>query len=97
MNKVSITSLAKSDILNIKEYIASSNTVGANYFVESLISVFEMLAEFPYVGVKKAGIKNQNIQIYTIRKKYNIIYRVKDGDIEILRVLNRYQNLFAVL
>ena len=51
----------------------------------------------PNAGVKKAGIKNPNDQVYTIKKKYNIVYKQKNNNIEILRVLNKYQNLFAIL
>ncbi len=97
MNKVLITNIAKSDILNIKEYISAQNPIASNDFISILTEVFEMLSKYPNAGVKKLGIKNQNVQIYTIKKKYNIIYQVKDNNIEILRVLNKYQNLFAIL
>ena len=97
MNRVLITNLAKSDILNIKEYIVIKNPEAAQRFINSLIRIFEMLSEYPNAGVKKAGIKNPNVQVYTIKKKYNIVYKQKNNNIEILRVLNKYQNLFAIL
>lgn len=97
MNKVLITNLAKSDILNIREYIEAKNPAAAQNFINSLVHILEMLAQYPQVGVKKFGIKNPNIQIYTIKKKYNIVYQQKNNNIEILRILNKYQNLFAIL
>lgn len=56
-----------------------------------------MLAAFPKAGIKKIGIKNKSVFIYTTRKSYLIIYRIKNKEIEILRVLTKYQDLFAVL
>ena len=78
MNKVLITNIAKSDILNIKEYISAQNPIASNDFISILTEVFEMLSKYPNAGVKKLGIKNQNVQIYTIKKKYNIIYQEID-------------------
>lgn len=57
MNKVLITNIAKSDILNIKEYISAQNTIASNDFISILTEVFEMLSKYPNAGVKKLGIK----------------------------------------
>ncbi len=97
MKNVLITNIAKADIIGIKEYIADNNISASNNFIFTLKSVFEMLCEFQNAGVKKDGIKNSEVLIYTVEKKYNIVYRIKDENIEILRVLNKYQNIFAVL
>ena len=95
MKKVLITCLAKEDIIEIKNYMNNPNAYGN--FINSLSKVFEMLRDFPNVGIKKQGIKNSSVLIYTINKKYNIAYRINNENIEILRVLNKYQKLFAVL
>lgn len=97
MYKVLITSVAKSDILKIKEYIETGNINASTNFLNTLFSILEMLAEYPNIGVEKSGIKNKDIKIFTMKKKYNIVYRLNGETIEILRVLNKYQNLFAIL
>ena len=77
--------LTMSEVITMKRNNSDENTTLA------------MLSEYPNAGVKKAGIKNPNVQVYTIKKKYNIVYKQKNNNIEILRVLNKYQNLFAIL
>ena len=42
MNKVLITNIAKSDILNIKEYISAQNPIASNDFISILTEVFEI-------------------------------------------------------
>ena len=69
MNKVLITDLAKSDILSIKEYIFDKNPTAAQNFISTLKNTFNMISKYPNVGVKKSGIKNPDVQIYTIQKK----------------------------
>ena len=97
MKKFLITDIAQSDILNIKEYIFENNSILVKDFMDLLAKIFLMLSEYPNIGVKKRGISAPDILIYTVRKKYNIIYRIKNENVEVLRVLTRYQNLFAVL
>ena len=97
MKKVLITDIAQSDILNIKENIFENNNILVKNFTDLLVKIFLMISEYPNIGVKKRGISDSNILTYTVRKKYNIIYRVKNENVEILRILTRYQNLFAVL
>ena len=94
---VLITEPAKNDISEIINFIAKDNTKAAIGILNIYEATFKMLAEFPEAGVRKTGIKDKSVLIFTIKKRYSIAYRVKDDTIEILRVLTRYQDLFAIL
>ena len=87
----------KNDILEIINFIANDNSKAALGVLNILEEIFKMLAEFPAAGVRKIGIKDDSVLVYTAKKRYSIIYRVKNNSLEILRVLTRYQDLFAVL
>lgn len=95
MKKVFISGPAKEDIIHIKDFM--NNRIAFKNFIHSLSKVFDMISEYPDIGVKKQGIIDSSILIYTIKRKYNIVYRIKDENIEILRILSKYQNLFAIL
>ena len=98
MNKiVLITNLAKQDISNIAEYIAVDNKIASVKIVEDFYKVFELLSKFPETGVIKNDINDKTVRIYTMKKNFAIVYRILNDKIEILRVLTRYQNVFAIL
>ena len=59
--------------------------------------IFELLSNYPETGALKNDLADKTIRIYSIKKNFVIAYRVKDNKIEILRILTRYQNIFAVL
>ena len=98
MNKtVLITGIAKADIYKITEYIAKDNKYASVKIVEDFYKVFELLSNFPETGVTKRDLKDKTIRIYTIKKNFAIVYRILNDKVEILRILTRYQNIFAIL
>jgi len=98
MNKlVFITDIAKEDITKIAEYIATDNKSASVKIVDDFYKAFELLSNFPETGSMKDDIKDKTIRIYTMKKNFAIVYRILNDKIEILRVLTRYQNIFAIL
>lgn len=98
MNKsVFITDIAKEDITQIAEYIATDNKIASIKIVGDFNETFELLSNFPETGSIKDGIKDKTIRIYTMKKNFAIVYRIVNDKIEILRILTRYQNIFAIL
>lgn len=94
---VFITNVAKEDIAVITDYIALDNKFAAIKVVEMFYGVFELLRYYPETGVIKEGIVDKSIRIYIAKKRFFIVYRITDNKIEILRILTKYQNIFAVL
>ena len=98
MNKsVLITGVAKEDITKIAEYIAVDNKIASIKIVDDFYKTFELLSNFPETGSIKNEIKDKSIRIYTMNKSFAIVYRIFNDKVEILRVLTRYQNIFAIL
>lgn len=98
MNKtVLITDYAKNDIFQIAEYISKDDKSTSLSIIDSFYKTFELISEFPQTGTVKHSIADKDIRIYTIKKSFSIVYRIVDDKIEILRILTRYQNIFAIL
>ena len=94
---VLITGVAKEDITHIAEYIAIDNKNASVEIVDDFYKTFELLSNFPETGVTKNDIKDKTIRIYTMKKNFAIVYRFFNDKVEILRILTRYQNIFAIL
>ncbi len=94
---VLITDTAKDDITQITEYTATNNKLASVKIVDDFYKSFELIANFPETGSVKNRIKDKTIRIYTLRKSFSIVYRIFNKRVEILRVLTRYQNIFAIM
>lgn len=99
MNKhlIYITPSAKNDIINIADFIAADNPAAGAKISSIFRNAFEMLLEFPNAGIAKKEIKDKTVKIYITNKRFLIAYRINDNHIEILRVLTKYQDVFAIL
>ncbi len=100
MNKslnVLVTQKAGSDIAQIIDYVAKDNPKAARDILTVLNKTLKMLAEYPTTGTVKYGIKQENIRVYTIKKKFSIAYRLEDNQLKILRILTRYQDILTIL
>ena len=94
---VFITGVAKNDITQIAEYIATDNKNASIKIVGDFYETFELLSNFPETGSIKNDITDKTIRIYTMKKNFAIVYRILNDKIEILRILTRYQNILAIL
>ena len=94
---VLIAGVAKEDITQIAEYITVDNKNASIQIVDDFYKTFELLSSFPETGVIKNDIKDKTVRIYTMKKNFAIVYRILNDKVEILRVLTRYQNVFAIL
>lgn len=95
--KVLITDSAKNDINNIFDFISTDNKTAALNLIDAFYKMFELLSNYPETGTLKNDLADKTIRIYSVKKNFVLVYRIKDNKIEILRVLTRYQNIFAVL
>ena len=94
--KIITTDAAQEDIRNISGYIAKDNLRAAIAITKLFKNSVEKLSNFPNLGKHKDGIKDKSILIYTIKQRYTIAYKVIDDKIIILRILSRYQDIFAM-
>ena len=95
--KIITTDVAKEDIKNISSYIAKDNVRAAIAVTKLFKQSVEKLSSFPNLGKHKDGIKNKDILIYTVKQRYSIAYKIVNDSIVVLRILSRYQDVFAIL
>jgi len=95
--KIITTDAAKEDIKNISSYIAKDNIRAAIAVTKLFKQSVEKLSNFPNLGKYKDGINDKDILIYTVKQRYSIAYKIINNSIVVLRILSRYQDIFAIL
>lgn len=93
-NKITVitTDEAKSDIRGIVAYIALDNKQSALRFAQIVKKTFIYLSEFPFMGKKRPEYTDNDVLFFTIKWGYNIVYKIENDKLYILRVLSEYQN-----
>lgn len=89
--QVKITEEAKSDIKNIRKYIAKDNKTASANFAIQLKKTFVNLSIYPKIGRYRYEFQENDIYTYVF-KRYIIVYKLSSSDLKILRVLSDYQN-----
>ena len=85
------------DLKNIRDYIAEDNEEYATKTIKEIYGKFENLQMFPGIGSdlsKRVSFRTD--YKYAIWEDYVIIYKVGDKDVEIYRVVNRYQDITRI-
>lgn len=91
MNHYIIAPSASKDLNNIADYFLVVNVEAGEKLFQSFNQKCQQLAQFPYVGRSYSHIRPllRGLPL----AGYIIFYRVIDGKVEILRVVNGRQNL----
>jgi toxin ParE1/3/4 len=86
-NKFRWTSKALQDLLSIKKYIEQDNPTAATDLTKKIVlKVVEQLTKFQNIG--KAGRINGTRELIIPNTSYIVVYWVKSGSVEVLRVLH---------
>lgn len=97
MLKLRINPIVAKDLKNIRDYIAEDNEEYATKTIKEIYGKFENLQMFPGMGSdlsKRVSFRTD--YKYAIWEDYVIIYKVGDKDVEIYRVVNRYQDITRI-
>lgn len=92
---LTLTPVAKEDLLAIWQYIATDNPAAADGLIDDLIDAAECLAAFPSLGPDRADLA-PNVR-YFPRGPYLIIYRPEPHGVEVLRFIRAERDLFDAL
>ena len=90
MLKLRINPIVAKDLKNIRDYIAEDT-------IKEIYGKFENLQMFPGMGSdlsKRVSFRTD--YKYAIWEDYVIIYKVRKEDVEIYRVINRYQDITRI-
>ncbi|MCX7044536.1 MAG: type II toxin-antitoxin system RelE/ParE family toxin [Candidatus Sumerlaeota bacterium] len=92
--KIHLSPLARLDIQEIGYYIALDNFLVGLGFIDRLFQTFELLAEQPKMGRARGefpGLRSLAL------KPYIIFYRIREGGIEIIRVVHGSRDIAHLL
>ena len=87
---------AASHLEQICEYISRDSGVYARIFAIKVLSIIEETASFPMIGRVVPEYNDSNLR-ERIYGNYRIVYRLKDGVIEIAAICHGAQSLEKVL
>jgi toxin ParE1/3/4 len=85
--RVHWTENAMGHLVNIYEYIGLNSPTYAKRMVDKITRRSEQIADQPYSGRKVPEYDAEDIR-ELIEKPYRIIYRVKQGQIDVLAVIH---------
>jgi toxin ParE1/3/4 len=80
------TSRARADLLDIWLEIASKNPAAADRLYDRLEARVKILGEYPEIGTARPDIAVEARML--VESSYLILYRIRVGDVQIVRVLH---------
>ena len=94
MARFSITAKAEDDMLDIWQYIAEDSPQAATNLLKTFEEKFILLADNRLIGMARPDIAPE-LRYFPVGN-YLILYRQRDGGIEIVRVLHGARNIQAL-
>lgn len=88
---------AEEDLILIGEYIAKDNPAAAYNLFKQFYATFDLLTEYPNLGVRRTDFTYKDVRFYVIRKNFLILYKFEASTLFILRVLTAYQDICTLL
>jgi len=95
-NELYFSDKAEIDLQEIKDYIAIDNSKAALNLLSYFEKTFDNLAIMPNMGHLNKDLSKKDVLFWNV-KKYIIVYRIKNFDIIILRVLSGYRDIISIL
>jgi addiction module RelE/StbE family toxin len=97
--KVEWAAVAESDLKQIIDYMAADNPGNALHLFKKIRQKASSLYVFPERGRIVPELQGQGIHIYRelIVTPWRIIYRISDGTVFVLSVINSRQNIEDIL
>ena len=96
MSHFDLTHDAREDLRQIHDYIAQYNYDNALRLVGRIEERFELLADYPYLGVARPEFGATQRSFVVPGTDYVIIYRPIEDGVEILHVRHGSQNLHSL-
>ena len=91
MKRLLLSPSARSDLISIREYIASENKRAANRVIREIKARFTTLLRFPELGRRRDELR-KGLRSFPV-KKYVVFYFVTGDRVRIVRVLHGSQNI----
>ena len=95
MARYQLTRRAGIDLQQIWNHIAEDNFDAADRLRDEFRSVFERLAEFPYIGHVREDIVDASHRFSSVRS-YLVVYRPEPRPLQIIRVIHGARDVKAM-
>jgi plasmid stabilization system protein ParE len=94
--RIRLAPQARADLDAVWLFIAgeSGSSTLATRIVESIADKFGLFAKFPYIGKEHDSDRRPGLRTFPV-SNYLIFYRVKSGEIRILRIIHSSRDLQA--
>jgi len=90
--KITFTKRADKDEINIYEYITQKfGEIYAVNFRQRLITFLKLLGKQPYIG--RPAKQDNSLRVYIFNKQNKIVYKIKEQNVTIIRILHTKTNL----
>jgi plasmid stabilization system protein ParE len=96
-SRFTITARGLQDIQEIVEYIAWDNPLAALALEADFYKAFDLLANNPLAGFEKPEWTVKHYRFWAVRKRYVVAYLHDSRPLQIVRVLNAFQDITARL
>lgn len=91
-HRVEWTSRAIADLGEISDYIAADSPVAANRWVQKLMDAADRAGMAPLAGRRVPELARDDVREVIVRT-YRIVYRVRQGGIDVLTVFEGHRRL----
>lgn len=92
MTKAVLTKEARTDLQQIKDYIARDSTTAARRVVRELRAAMERLAEMPGKGHLREDLGDEALRVWVVYS-YLIIYLPETKPLQVVRVVSGYRDV----
>jgi plasmid stabilization system protein ParE len=97
VSRYALTLAARSDLLDIVDYIAVDSPNAAYRVRDTIFEAFLLIAERPEIGHVRTDLTDLPVRFWPVMGRYSIVYRAVSGRIEIVRVFGPGRDIGAAL
>ncbi len=96
MGRFALTDEAKTDLRDIKDYIAGDSITQARKVIREIRAMMKLLADMPGIGHVRDDLTHENVRFKSVYS-YMIIYRPDTKPLEVIAVLHGSRDIPAHL
>ena len=97
MGRLILSEVARTDLVEIWQHIASDNVDAADRIIDRIYGNFAMLVENPEAGRLRPELAAEVRSFSTGAGSYIVFYRIADDDVQIVRVLHGARDIPSAL
>jgi plasmid stabilization system protein ParE len=91
-----LSSAARTDLLQIQDYIAQDNVAAAATVIDAIFAAFDTISDHPLMGHRREDLTNRDVRFWAVFS-YLIIYDANTKPLSVVRVLSGYRDIISLL